>query len=116
MSIQRLGSTARLSEAVVANGFVFLAGIVPENTEGNIIEQTRDVLRQIDDWLEKSGSNKSNILEATVYLPNLEDYDGMNIAWDEWVDTLNSPARACVEAKLAKPEWKVEIKLSALQK
>ncbi|XXQ69081.1 RidA family protein [Neisseriaceae bacterium B1] len=115
-TIQRFGSNARLSEAVTANGFVFLAGMVPEKTDGNIIEQTADVLRQIDEWLEKCGSSKSHILEATIYLPNMDDYDGMNIAWDEWVDTSNSPARACVEAKLAKSEWKVEIKISAVQK
>lgn len=114
--IQRFGSNERLSEAVTANGFVFLAGMVPEDTSGDITAQTQDVLRQIDHWLAQCGSDKSHILEATIYLPNLTDYDGMNIAWDAWVDQHNTPARACVEAKLAKPEWKVEIKISALQK
>lgn len=115
MSIKRYGSNARLSEAVAANGLVFLAGIVPENTDAGITEQTADVLRQIDYWLKEAGSDKSHILEATIYLPDLADYDGMNAAWDAWVDPANTPARACVEAKLAKPEWKVEIKLSAVQ-
>ena len=90
-NIQRFGSNARLSEAVCANGFVFLSGIVPEDTSGNITAQTTDVLKQMD-------------------------YDGMNVAWDAWVDTQNTPARACVQASLAKPEWKVEIKISAVQK
>lgn len=112
--IQRFGSNHRLSEAVVANGFVFLAGMVPE-VDGDITTQTADVLRQIDHWLAQCGSDKSRILEATIFLPDLADYDGMNAAWDAWVDTANPPARACVEAKLAKPEWKVEIKISALQ-
>lgn len=113
--IQRFGSNHRLSEAVVANGFVFLAGMVPE-VEGDITTQTADVLRQIDHWLAQCGSDKTHILEATIFLPNLADYDGMNAAWDAWVDAQNPPARACVEAKLAKPEWKVEIKISAVQK
>lgn len=115
-SIQRFGSNARLSEAVIANGFVFLAGMVPEETEGNIIEQTQNVLRQIDEWLQKCDSDKTLIVDATIYLANMQDYDGMNIAWDEWVSDVNTPARACIEAKLAKPEWKVEIKVTALQK
>lgn len=114
--ITRLGSNARLSEAVVANGFVFLAGMVPENGHADITAQTADVLRQIDDWLAQCGSDKSHILEATIFLPDLADYDGMNAAWDAWVDPENTPARACVEAKLAKTEWKVEIKVSAVQK
>lgn len=115
-NITRLGSSARLSEAVVANGMVFLAGMVPEDTSGDITAQTADVLRQIDHWLVQAGSDKSHILEATIYLPDLADYDGMNAAWDAWVDVHNTPARACVEAKLARPEWKVEIKVSAVQK
>lgn len=115
-NITRLGSNARLSEAVVANGMVFLAGMVPEDTSGDITAQTADVLRQIDHWLMQAGSDKSHILEATIYLPDLADYDGMNAAWDAWVDVHNTPARACVEAKLARPEWKVEIKVSAVQK
>lgn len=114
--IQRFGSNQRLSEAVVANGFVFLAGMVPEITDSDITTQTADVLRQIDFWLEKCGSDKSHILEATIFLPNMADYDGMNIAWDNWVDKNNPPARACVQAAIAKAEWKVEIKISALQK
>ncbi|MDK4679960.1 RidA family protein [Kingella negevensis] len=114
--IQRFGCYERLSEAVMANGFVFLSGMVPEDTSGNITVQTADVLKQIDHWLAQCGSDKSHILEATIFLTDMADYDGMNAAWDSWVDTKNSPARACVEAKLAKSEWKVEIKVSAVQK
>lgn len=113
--IQRFGSNQRLSEAVTANGFVFLSGMVPE-ISGNITEQTQDVLHQIDNWLAQCGSDKSHILEATIFLTDMADYDGMNLAWDAWVDKQNTPARACVEAKLAKSDWKVEIKISAIQK
>lgn len=113
--IQRFGATARLSEAVVTNGFVFLSGMVPENENADIIAQTQNVLQQIDYWLAQCGSSKSHILEATIFLADMNDYTGMNAAWDAWVDTQNAPARACVEAKLAKSEWKVEIKISAVQ-
>ena len=113
MAIKRLGCGARLSEAVVANGFVFLSGMVPE-MNGDITAQTADVLRQIDDWLAQCGSDKAHIVEATIFLANMADYAGMNAAWDAWVDAANPPARACVEAKLANGEWLVEIKVSAV--
>lgn len=116
MTIQYFGQTARLSEATASNGFVFLAGMVPENTDADVTEQTRDVLRQIDHWLAQAGSDKNHVLEATIFLPDLADYDAMNKAWDEWVNPERAPARACVEARLAKPEWKVEIKVSAVKK
>lgn len=115
MTIQYFGQTPRLSEATVANGFIFLAGMVPETASDNVTEQTRDVLHQIDGWLKQCGSDKQHILEATIFLSNMSDYAGMNEAWDAWVDPKHSPARACVEAKLANPDWKVEIKISAIQ-
>lgn len=115
MAIKRLGCGARLSEAVVANGFVFLSGMVPEmDSSGDITAQTADVLRQIDAWLAQCGSDKAHIVEATIFLANMADYAGMNAAWDAWVDAANPPARACVEAKLANGEWLVEIKVSAV--
>ena len=94
MAVERFGCGARLSEAVVANGFVFLSGMVPE-TGGDITAQTADVLRQIDAWLAQCDSDKSRIVEATIF-------------------AANPPARACVEAKLANGEWLVEIKVSAV--
>lgn len=115
MTVQYFGQTARLSEAVVANGFVFLAGMVPENTGADVTEQTRNVLAQIDHWLAQCGSDKKHILEATVFLPDLADYDAVNKAWDAWVAPGHAPARACVQAKLANPDWAVEIKVSAVQ-
>ena len=115
MSIQYHGQSARLSEATVTNGFVFLAGMVPERTDVGITGQTRDVLAQIDKWLAECGSDKQHILEATIFLPDLRDFDAMNKAWDEWVAPGHAPARACVQAQLANPRWGVEIKVSAVQ-
>ena len=90
--------------------------MVPENPTADITAQTSDVLRQIDDWLAQCHSDKTQILEATIYLADMSDYAGMNQAWDNWVHPQHTPARACVEAKLAQADWKVEIKISALVK
>ncbi|RRD89623.1 RidA family protein [Conchiformibius steedae] len=113
--IQRFGGNYRLCEAATANGFVFLSGMVPENTDADIGGQTADVLRQIDHWLAQCSSDKTRIVEATIFLADMGDYEGMNAAWDAWVDLQHPPARACVQARLANPEWKVEIKVSAAQ-
>lgn len=113
--IQRFGGNHRLSEAVTANGFVFLSGMVPEDTTDDVAVQTTNVLHQIDLWLARCHSNKSHILEATIYLTDMNDYYAMNSAWDAWVDPDNPPARACVQTVLAEPNWRVEIKVSALQ-
>lgn len=116
MSILHYQPSPRFSEAVVANGFVFLAGQVPANPEADVAAQTENVLAQIDRILAECGSDKAHVCEAVIYLPDLADYDGMNRVWDAWVAEGKAPARACVEAKLANPAWKVEIKLTAVQK
>ncbi len=115
LTIRYLGASKRYSEAVVANGLVFLSGMVPENPEADAKAQTENVLAQIDSWLAQCQSDKAHILEATIYLPDMNDYAAMNEAWDAWTAPERAPARACVEAKLASPDWKVEIKITALQ-
>ena len=115
MDIRYLGASKRYSEAVVANGLVFLSGMVPENPEADAKAQTENVLAQIDSWLVQCQSDKAHILEGTIYLPDMNDYAAMNEAWDAWTAPECAPARACVEAKLASPDWKVEIKITALQ-
>ena len=115
MDIEYFGQTARYSEAVTANGLVFLSGMVPENPEADAKAQTENVLAQIDAWLEKCGSSKAHILEATIFLTDMADYAAINEAWDAWVAPNRAPARACVEAKLANAAWKLEIKVSAVQ-
>ena len=116
MNIRYLGTTKRYSEAVCAGGFVFLSGMVPENPEADAKAQTENVLAQIDHWLEECGSDKAHILEATIFLTDMNDYAAINEAWDAWTAPGRTPARACIEAKLAKPEWAVEIKVSAVCK
>jgi len=104
---------ARYSEAVVASGMIYLSGQVPENTDADATAQTADVLAQIDRHLAELGSDKTRVLDATIFLADLADYDAMNIAWDAWVAEGHAPARATVQARLARPEWKVEIKIVA---
>ncbi|TIC85201.1 RidA family protein [Crenobacter intestini] len=113
MSLYRYKAGSRLAEAVVSNGLIFMAGQVPENTDADARAQTEDVLAQIDALLAELGSGKDKLVDATIYLADLADYDAMNAAWDAWVVPGQTPARATVEARLANPAWKVEIKVVA---
>ncbi len=112
--IRRIESGARMSQAVVANGFVFLAGQVADNTDVGVRQQTEQVLASIDRLLAAIGSDKSKIVSANVYLSDIATFAEMNAAWDKWVAADAKPARATVEAKLAAPEYKVEIQVVAL--
>ncbi len=112
--ITRVESGKRMSQAVVANGFVFLAGQVASHTACSVEEQTRQVLGEIDRLLKAAGSSKEKILSANIYLADMSDFAAMNSVWDVWVHPEGKPARATVEAKLATPDYKVEIQVVAL--
>ena len=114
--IRYIDPEARYSDATIHHGIIHLGGQVPEDASADAAAQTRSVLAQTDTLLARCGSDKAHIVEATIFLANMADYAGMNAAWDAWVDAANPPARACVEAKLAKEEWLVEIKVSAVVK
>lgn len=111
--IERIEVGSRFSEVAIYGGVAYLAGQVPTDSSQNAFEQTKQVLAEIDKWLAKAGSDKSRILMAQIYLADMGDYAEMNRAWDNWVAEGNAPPRACVEAKLADPSWKVEIIVSA---
>ena len=115
MTIQRILPATRYSEAVIVNGLIFCAGMVPENSAADARQQTEDVLAQVDALLAQCGSDKTKLVDATIYLADMADYAAMNQAWDSWVAPGCAPARATVEAKLADPAWKVEIKIVAAQ-
>ncbi len=112
MSIQRFDTNARMSQMVTHGDTVYLAGQVadkPSDVQG----QTAAVLKQIDDLLERAGSDKTKILSATIYLADIRTFGEMNKAWEAWVAKGQGPARATVEAKLAGPEYLVEIAVIA---
>ncbi|MDY4505107.1 MAG: RidA family protein [[Actinobacillus] rossii] len=112
--IQRFHVSGRYCEVTIHNDVAYFAGQVPENTlNGTAFEQTQDVLNLIDKLLAEVDSSKANILNAQIFLADMADYAEMNRAWDAWVDKNNAPCRACVEAKLAVAEWKVEIVITA---
>ena len=109
MTIQRHNVGKRLSEIVVHNGTVYLAGEVPDDTSKDITGQTEEVLAKIDKLLRQVGSDKSRVLSAQIFLPDMKDFAAMNAVWEKWVVAGQTPARATVEAKLANPAYKVEI-------
>ena len=118
MTIERHHVGPRLSDMVIfapapGQRLVYLAGQVAEDPQQDARAQTQSVLAQIDRLLAEAGSSKERILMAHVFLADMADYAGMNAAWDAWVPAGQAPSRATVEARLAKPEWKVEIVVTA---
>jgi enamine deaminase RidA (YjgF/YER057c/UK114 family) len=114
MSIQRFETGPRMSQAVVHGDTVYLAGVVAKTTAGeSVAKQTQEVLSIIDGHLARAGSDKSKLLSATIYLPDMKTFAEMNAVWDGWVSAGNTPARATVEAKLAAPQHGVEIMVIA---
>lgn len=109
MSIQRLYIGKRLSEASIYNNTIYLAGQVAEDANQDITGQTKQVLASIDKLLVEAGSDKTKILQITIFIADMDDFPAMNAVWDAWVVQGATPSRATVEAKLAKPEWKVEM-------
>lgn len=116
MNIERLHVGKTLSEVAIHNGTVYLAGQIAEDLTQGIEGQTREVLGHIDRLLAEAGSDKSRILMCQIYIADMKHFNGMNTVWNEWVAEGNSPPRATVEAKLAKPEWLVEMVVTAAQK
>lgn len=108
MTIRRIGVGSRMSDIVIHNDTVYLAGQV--GTPGaSVADQTKDVLAKIEALLAQAGSDKSKILQAVIWLDDMANFAEMNSVWDAWVDIANLPARATGEAKLAAPDYKVEI-------
>ncbi len=114
MTIERHHTGPRMSQIVVHGDTVYLAGIVAHANKGkSVTDQTREILATIDDYLAQAGSDKSKLLRANLWITDMADFAEMNAVWDAWVSPGNTPARACVEAKLASPDYKVEIMVVA---
>jgi len=109
MAIKRINPGPRLSQAVVYGDTVYVAGQVASDTSADAAGQTRQILTTIDSLLAQGGSDKSRILWANVWLADMSDYNAMNGEWESWIPKGETPARATVEAKLAAPQYKVEI-------
>ena len=109
MSTIRNHSTDRMSQCVVHNGTIYLAGQVPHDFSGDIETQTRECLSKIEGLLGEVNSDKNHILSTTIYIKNIADFAAMNSVWDDWVKDSPKPARACVEAEMAAPNILVEI-------
>lgn len=112
MTVTRHQTGPRMSAAVVHNNTVYLAGQV-NGDEPTTKGQTEAILKKIDTLLAAVGSSKSKLLSATIYIVDMAKFSEMNAAWDTWVDPMNTPARATVEAKLASTKYLVEIMVVA---
>jgi enamine deaminase RidA (YjgF/YER057c/UK114 family) len=111
--IQRFHVGARLSECSVYGAMVFLAGQVASSKAGDIKAQTSDVLSKIDRLLAEAGSSKAHMLMAQIFLSDMAEFGAMNEVWDAWVVSGSTPCRATVQAKMAHPDCKIEIVVTA---
>ncbi|MGO3740830.1 RidA family protein [Kerstersia sp.] len=114
--IKRFNVGKRLSDMAVYNGVAYLAGQVPDDTTQDIVGQTHQVLATIDSLLKEAGTDKSRILYAQVFVAHMKEFEGMNQAWEAWVSGIEAPPRATIEARLANPDIKVEIVVTAAVK
>ena len=114
MTITRLDTERRrMSKIVIHNDTVYLCGQVAKDSDDDIKEQTRTMLEKVDDLLKRAGSDREHILSATIYIKDMKYFSEMNEVWDAWVIEGHSPARACVEASLARAELLVEVSVIA---
>jgi enamine deaminase RidA (YjgF/YER057c/UK114 family) len=111
--VQRFDVGARLSEMAVHNGVCYLAGQVAGDATQDISGQTRQVLAAIDGLLARAGSDKSKLLMCQIFITDLADFPAMNAVWEAWLPAACAPPRATVKAALAKPEWRVEMVVTA---
>ncbi|HKE38021.1 MAG TPA: RidA family protein [Candidatus Baltobacteraceae bacterium] len=111
--IERIEPGPRMSKAVVHNGTMYTAGQVADDPSADAAGQTQQILAKIDRILAAAGSDKSRVLYASVWLADIASFDEMNAVWDAWIEPGNPPARATVEARLAGPQYKVEIAVIA---
>lgn len=117
MAIERLDVTTgpgpRMSRCVINGDMVYLCGLIASDVSLDVKGQTQNILDMIDSYLERAGTNKSNLLTAQLWITDMANFGAMNEVWNAWVDPANPPARACVKAELARPEILVEIMVTA---
>ena len=109
-----ISNNGRFSESVSYGGVVYTSGQVGKGR--TIHEATASALEDVDHALALASSDKSKLLSVTIYLRNINrDYSGMNEVYDQWIHPGKPPCRATVEAKLADPEWLIEVHAIARQ-
>jgi enamine deaminase RidA (YjgF/YER057c/UK114 family) len=113
--IERIETKKRMSKIVKHNGTVYLCGQVCKDSEKEIKEQTQSMLEKVDILLEQAGSDRKHILSATIYIKDMKYFTEMNNVWDHWVPDGYAPARACVEASMARDALLVEISVVAAE-
>ncbi|GAB3532863.1 hypothetical protein BIT28_24680 [Photobacterium proteolyticum] len=114
--IERLETKQRMSRIVKHNGTIYLCGQVCADATQGIKEQTATMLDKVEALLEQAGSDKEHMLSATIYIKDMKDFAEMNEVWDNWVPEGHAPARACVEASMARDALLVEISVVAAEK
>jgi enamine deaminase RidA (YjgF/YER057c/UK114 family) len=114
VSIKRIKVGPRMSQAVVHGDTVYLAGqVATASAGGSVIEQTKEILGQIDALLAEAGTDKTRLLQASVFMADMATFPEMNAVWDGWISAGNTPCRTTIEAKLASPDYAVEIAVIA---
>ena len=108
MTITRIEAGPRMSQAVIHNDTIYLAGQVGAPGQP-VAAQTQAILDQIEALLARAGSSKAHLLSATIWLADMDDFAEMNGVWDAWIAGTEPPARATGESRLATPDYKVEI-------
>jgi enamine deaminase RidA (YjgF/YER057c/UK114 family) len=107
--VKRFQSGSRMSQVVIHGDTVYVSGQVADDAKASLEQQTRQVLAKVDALLKVAGTSKSNLVAVNVFLPHITDFDAMNSVYDAWIDKANPPARACIEARLANPDLRIEI-------
>jgi enamine deaminase RidA (YjgF/YER057c/UK114 family) len=110
--IQRYGVTARWSDAVVHRGVAYFVE-VPDDPTADVAGQFAQVFRQMDSRVERVGSSRERLLQVLIYLPNFDDLTEFNTQWEAWMPSGHAPSRACVQAMLAAPGYRVELVVTA---
>ena len=114
-TINRIDCGPRMSEAVVKGNRIYCSGMIPEDTSLDITGQVKQALAEIDALLKRADTDKAKILSAVIWLKDINDFAAMNAVWDAWVVPGQTPARACIEARLQSPAKMIEIQVTAAQ-
>jgi enamine deaminase RidA (YjgF/YER057c/UK114 family) len=116
MKIERLETGQRMSRIVKHNGTIYLCGQVCKDATQGIQEQTSSMLEKVDELLEQADSDRAHVLSATIYIKDMKYFGEMNTVWESWLPEGHAPARACVEASMARDALLVEISVIAAEK